>query len=119
MPDKKPYLAERIQGKRFVDVFDADEVQYVFADGTAYILLGPETIKMEFTRALRTRTEDNAPIDERETFLRLAMPTSAAVEFCIIVLEQYATNSKLIQEAASNSSNGIREALKRVAAIKI
>lgn len=119
MPDKKPYLVERIPGKRFVDVFEADDVQYLFADGGAQTLFGPEATKIEFTRALRTRTENGNVIDERETFLRLAMPTSAVVELCAIVLEHYATNFKLIQDGASTNTNSIREALKRVAAIKI
>jgi hypothetical protein len=119
MVDKKPYLSER-NPPRLLDVFLGDDIKHVFADGAARIMLGPEITKIELTRSLGTKTEpDFGEVDQRETFCFLTMPTSAVAELCATLLEQYGKNTKQLASGSQISASVIREALKRVTAIKL
>src|SRR5580698_7653297 len=110
MPDRKPYLSERLPNRAPLDVFEAEHVEYIYADGSALSFLGPHVTKIELTRTIATKVEDGRSVDQRETFLRLTMPTFAVVELCALLLEQFGANTKLLQEAESANAKLLREA---------
>jgi hypothetical protein len=116
MAEKQPYLKER-NPPRNVDVYMADDVQHLFADGGARILMGAEVTKVELTHSFGAMVEGGP--DQRETFAILAMPTAAVVEMCASILEQHAKNAKLVRAGTDVVGNALREAIKRVAAIKL
>ncbi len=83
---RSPLISERNPPLRVFDIFEGEDVLHLFADGTARMMLGPEMTKIEFVRSLGPTTIDNLEVDQREVFLRLAMPTSSVIEMCAIAL---------------------------------
>jgi hypothetical protein len=117
--NKTPVISERNPPLRVFDIYEGDDPLILFADGTARLMMGPEISKIEFVRSNGPRTEGAIEVDQREIFARLALPTSAFVEMCAICLEQYGKNAEAIQVGGATNRNNVKEAIKRVAALKI
>jgi hypothetical protein len=117
--DRKPMISERNPPLRVFDILMGEDVLNFASDGTARMMLGPEVSKIEFIRSLGPVTEGAYEVDQREIFLRLSMPTSALVEMCAIALEQFGKNLEAIRAGSAGNSDVVKEALKRVAAIKL
>ena len=83
MPDQQkrtPIISERSPPARVFDIFLGEHVIDYYADGTARMSLGPEVSKIEFVRSMGPIEEEGLSVDQRDIFLRVAMPTSALIE---------------------------------------
>jgi hypothetical protein len=121
MPDDKRRLivSERNPPLRVFDIFEGENVLNLYSDGSARLMIGPEASKVEFARSSGAIEKEGLQVDQREVFLRLAMPTSALIELCAIALEQYGVNVEAMKAGSASNLSTLREAIKRAAAVKV
>jgi hypothetical protein len=116
---RSPFISERNPPLRVFDIFEGEDVLYLYSDGTARMMLGPEITKIEFVRSVGPIKIGDLDVDQREMFLKLAMPTSSLIEMCAGALEEFGKNATALQAGTASNISILREALKRAAAVKI
>jgi hypothetical protein len=125
MPDdieRKPIISERTAG-RMLDVYVGAKVEYIFADGTARLAFGPQVSKVEFYRVTSIKEENHGgakvPVEQRDIFCQLTLPSASLVEFCGLVLENLGANVHILDAAHEQLKNTLRAAVQKAATVRI
>jgi hypothetical protein len=120
-PGQKPVISERAPGRMF-DIFEGPEVIDLYADGSGRLMVGPQVAKVEFYRLKATKTEDafpGVPIEERETFCRLVIPTPVLAELCGVVIDQLGANMGLLDAGHQHLKTVVANAIRKAGAVKL
>jgi hypothetical protein len=104
---------------RVFDISLNSDVPDMFADSTGRIMMGAEICKIELTRNAGHIREGDLQVEQREVFARLAFPASTALELCTIILEQYAKNVGLLDQAVKLNRENLKANIKRIGALEI
>ncbi len=98
------------------NLYEIDEVQHSFADGIGRVFSGPAVTKIEFFRIanMNLKPEEGPPVEEREVFLKLTLPTAVVLEAALNILSNTKQNMSLMDEATKTLHKLVEDGLERL-----
>jgi hypothetical protein len=111
-------ISERTPGRRF-DIYLGDDVQEFFVDGQARVFISTGVSKLELFRIIDSKDESGGPVDQREIFLRLIMPTAALLEFAAMTISTLSNNLAAMETGNRQALEAIKNAVRVVQKIEI
>jgi hypothetical protein len=119
-PNLRLVLSDRTPGRSF-DLYQSDRFTECFADGIGRVMAGPANIKLEFYRVNPSdeKTPEGVPIEEREMFVRVVIPSAAFLEAVANVVASLGSHIEQFDLASTNTKKAIQDAFDRVRNLKL
>jgi hypothetical protein len=95
---KKLIISSR-ESKKVFDLYESSDINELYVDGIAQVMMGSANSKVGLFSVSGTENnpDEEIPVEIREIKLRITMPTSSLVEFCLQTLSALRENAKEIE----------------------
>ena len=116
---------QETRGKQNVDLYEADDVLEVYADGASSIIFTQSICKVDFFRTQPSKSTNDeaqrlgtaAAPEQRVVRLRVAIPTAQLVETCAKVLDLINSNRDAMDPAFKQQTDQVFEIAARFATV--